>query len=63
MPSKTKRYAEVSWCAFDLSDFRPSWSAEKCNEFLEENEDAIQLAMIEAGADAVRELLPTEEDE
>jgi hypothetical protein len=63
MADKTKRYAEISWCALDLSDLRPSWTAEKCDEFLEENEDAIQLAMIEAGVDAIRELMPTEEDE
>lgn len=42
-------YAEVSWCAEDIKKLRPDWTDERCVEFLEENEDAIQCGMIERG--------------
>jgi hypothetical protein len=63
MPSKTKRYAEVSWCAVDIQSIRPWWTIKQCNEFLDDNEDHIQIAMVEAGNDAIRELLPTTDTE
>ena len=61
MPSQRKRYATISWCAEDVQAFRPEWGPKQCNEFLDENEDYIQNAMIEAGNDAIIELLPAKE--
>lgn len=55
------RHAEVSWCAEDIQTLRPDWSDEKCNEFLMDNEDDIQCAMIERGWDAISDLLRWEE--
>jgi hypothetical protein len=63
MPSRRKRYAEISWCAEDIKELCPDWTANQCNEFLDENEDHIQLAMIEAGGAAIRECLPTKADD
>jgi hypothetical protein len=63
MPGKTKRYAEISWCALDIQAYRPAWSVKKCNEFLDDNEDYIQNAMVEAGNDAIIALLPVSEEE
>jgi len=41
--------ALVKWCAEDIQTLRPDWDAAKCNEFLYENEDEIQLQMIDTG--------------
>jgi hypothetical protein len=62
MARQRKRYATISWCAVDVQEFRPDWSVQKCNQFLEDNEDSIQMAMIEAGSDAIRLLLPAKEE-
>lgn len=61
MPKAQKRQAEVSWCAEDIQEKRPDWSVERCQEFLEANEDHIQVAMIEAGSDAIDECLSWED--
>lgn len=58
---QTGRHAEVSWCAEDIKTLRPDWSDKKCNEFLMDNEDDIQCAMIERGWDAISDLLRWEE--
>jgi len=63
MPRMRQRYAGITWCAADLKDLRPGWTTKQCNEFLEENEDHIQLAMIEAGSAAISECLPPGNDE
>jgi hypothetical protein len=63
MSSRRKRYAEICWRAEDIKDVRPNWTTKQCNEFLDENEDHIQLAMIEAGGAAIRECLPTKADD
>lgn len=65
-PSKmgqvTREYhASVSWCADDVRTLRPGWDDERCNQFLMDNEDDIQSAMIERGWDAMSELLRWEE--
>lgn len=62
MPGQRKRYATICWCAVDVQEFRPNWSVRQCNQFLEDNEDHIQLAMIEAGNDAIKECLPAKEE-
>jgi hypothetical protein len=61
MPSKTKRYARVSWCAEDIRTLRPKWSVKQCNEFLENNERYLQSFMIENGWSAIELMLPCEE--
>lgn len=48
--------ASVSWCVRDVMERMPAWSAEQCDAFLRDNEDAIQTAMIEAGSRAISEL-------
>lgn len=52
-----KLMATVSWCAEDIQSLRPAWSAERCEEFLDDNEDSIQSAMIETGWDVIRDQL------
>jgi hypothetical protein len=63
MPKQRQRYAVIGWCAADVLEHVPGWTRQQCNDFLEDNEDDIQLAMIEAGNAAIRELLPTQEEE
>jgi hypothetical protein len=53
--------ARVAWCAEDVQELKPDWSAERCIQFLQDNEDDIQCAMIERGWDAIRDLIRHEE--
>jgi hypothetical protein len=55
-------HAQVAWRAEDVLTLRPKWSAEKANEWLMDNEDHIQCAMIERGWVAIESLLPEEEE-
>ena len=48
-----KPQCEVSWCAEDIQERCPNWSVERCQEFLDDYEDTIQMAMIEAGEEAI----------
>lgn len=59
MPKQRRRYAVIGWCAADVLEYAPGWTRKQCNDFLEDNEVYIQLAMIEAGNAAIRECLPT----
>jgi len=52
-----KPQCEVSWCAEDIQERCPDWSVKRCQDFLDKNEDHIQVAMIEAGNDAIDECL------
>lgn len=52
--------AQVAWQADDIQQLRSDWSDEKCNEWLEDNEDYIQQAMIETGWAAIESLLAGE---
>jgi hypothetical protein len=56
-------YASVSWCAEDIKKLRPDWSDEQCVEFLEENEDAIQVGMIERGWYELEDIINRKESE
>jgi hypothetical protein len=56
-----KPQAVVSWCAIDIQEKRPDWTVKRCQKFLEDNEEDIVLAMIEAGGEAIDEYL-CEED-
>lgn len=62
MPKQRRRYAVIGWCAIDVLEHMPGWTRKQCNDFLEANEDHIQLAMIEAGNAAIKECLPTGTD-
>ena len=53
--------AQVAWQAADIQTLCPEWSDEKCNEWLDANEDSIQDAMIAAGWEIIESLLPGEE--
>lgn len=55
-------HAQVSWCAEDIQSLRPNWSLDQCDEFLMDNEDDIQCAMIERGWDAISDLIRWEEN-
>jgi hypothetical protein len=54
---RTKPFATVSWCAEDMMEFLPRWTVDQCCKWLEEEEDGIQLAMIDAGSQYMSELL------
>jgi hypothetical protein len=56
-----KPQCEVSWCAEDIQERCPDWSVERCQEFLDDAEDHIQGAMIEAGWDAIDKCLRWED--
>jgi hypothetical protein len=57
-----KPQAVVSWCAIDIQEKRPDWTVKRCQKFLEDNEEDIVLAMIEAGGEAIDDYLDHEED-
>lgn len=66
MPKKSKPkaavlLAQVAWQAEDIQTLRPEWSDDKCNEWLDANEDDIQCAMIERGWAVIEHLLPEED--
>lgn len=52
-----KPWATISWCVEDIQERRPDWDEKKCEEFLENFEEEIQLVMIEAGGDTIQRLL------
>ena len=52
-----KPQCEVSWCAEDIQERCPNWSVKRCQEFLDDYEDTIQMAMIEAGEKAILDCL------
>lgn len=60
-PQSQRRLAEVSWSADDVQTLRPDWDDERCIQFLEDNEEDIQCAMIARGWDAVSDILRREE--
>ena len=60
-PQSQRRLAEVSWSADDVQTLRPGWDDERCIQFLEDNEEDIQCAMIVRGWDAMSDILRREE--
>lgn len=52
-----KSFAVIGWCVEDIQERCPEWDDKKCEEFLENFEEEIQLAMIEAGGDTIERLL------
>ena len=49
--------ASVCWCVRDIQDRMPAWTADQCIDFLNDNEDEIQVAMIEAGSRVICDLI------
>lgn len=49
--------AEVSWCAYDLRSWRPDWTVEKRQAWLDDNAAEIQAAMFDAGHAAICRML------
>jgi hypothetical protein len=49
MPLIANDFCIVAWCIDDIKAKRPEWTEAQCAEFLTENEDEIELAMIDAG--------------
>jgi hypothetical protein len=49
VPNIDEEMAGVSWCVRDIQERMPAWTVDQCIDFLSVNEDAIQVAMIEAG--------------
>ncbi len=54
MAKDDKQFAAVSWCAEDVRELVPQWSADRCEDFLNANEDRLQRAMIAAGWSLLR---------
>ena len=42
-------YAKVVWRAEDVKSINGAWSLEKCEEWLQDNEDHIEERLIELG--------------
>ena len=46
--------AKVTWSWEDINELKPNWSKEECKNFLQEHENGIQEAMLEAGWFAIK---------
>lgn len=57
VPSIDEEMAGASWCVRDIQERMPAWTAEQCIDFLNDNEDEIQVAMIEAGSRVICDLI------
>jgi hypothetical protein len=51
-------FATVAWRIEDIQERMPEWSEKQCKKFLDDNADAIQTAMIDAGGKEIDFLLP-----
>ena len=51
-----QKWAEVSWMASDVHSLKPSWSMEKCEEWLETNQKYIQERLVEVGFEVIEDL-------
>ena len=57
MNQEVKRYAPVTWTAYDVQTLRPYWSLERCERELAENEKHVQDRLIELGWDVLDTLI------
>lgn len=60
--TRPERYAGSSFSAADVQAIRPEMSDDEAADFLEENAKYIAEAMVEAGWDAIRALLPINDE-
>jgi hypothetical protein len=51
-----QKWATVSWMAGDVHSIKPSWSMEKCEEWLETNQKYIQERLVEVGFEVIEDL-------
>ena len=56
-------YAKVVWRAEDVKSINGAWSLEKCEEWLQDNEDHIEERLIELGWEVMGALLSMEGDD
>lgn len=56
-------YAKVVWRAEDVKSINGAWSLEKCEEWLQNNEDHIEERLIELGWEVMGALLSMEGDD
>jgi hypothetical protein len=56
-------YAKVVWRAEDVKSINGAWSLEKCEEWLQDNEDRIEERLIELGWEVMGALLSMENDD
>ena len=55
------KFGEVFWTYKDLSDSRPDWSKEQCEDFLSEHCEDLKDAMIDRGWNLIESLLDEDE--
>ena len=56
-------YAEVKWRAEDIQSINNTWSLEKCEEWLQDNERHISDRLIELGWEVIDVLVRETRDE
>ena len=55
-----KMYAGVSWQWEDIKSKRPSWSEQKCRNWLQSNQNRLRDRMVEEGWAAIETMLEDE---
>lgn len=58
-----EEYAKVVWRAEDVKAINGAWSLEKCEEWLQDNDDNISDRLIELGWEVMDSLLKMEGEE
>ena len=60
--NKDGKYAQLSWQAGDVQPFKPNWTLEQCEEWLEHNQKYIVDRLCELGFEVIETLLPVEDE-
>ena len=63
MSEDTKFYGTVQWTPADVQEIRPSWSLDRCEDWLANNAKYIQEALVQAGYRAMEDLMIGEDDD
>ena len=58
-----EEYAQVVWRAEDVKSINGAWSLEKCEEWLQDNDEHISDRLIELGWEVIDTLLSMEGDD
>lgn len=56
---KTEYFARIAWSAEDIQEYRPEWTKEQAEKFLDNNDDQIYQAMATAGYKEIENILNT----
>ncbi len=56
-------YAEVTWRAEDVKAINGAWTLERCEEWLQDNEEHIAERLTELGWEVLDAFLMTEDDD